>query len=709
MVLPQTPEETCYFPIEPAILDIIISNYTGESKDGCYHGHGEAQFKSGSRYTGDWSQGRMHGQGLFHWTDGISYEGTFVQNQIQGRGVYTWPAPDDTFASSYTGEVQDGFRHGQGTLTTLSSCGKHKFVYEGQWQRGFRHGHGRLHMLDNQDSVQGPDPSVESKHVTTLSYEGEWQDGEKHGMGIMTFPSGNKYEGEWKEGRKCGRGTMVWYDVNERYVGDWKEDVQDGQGEHCWEVSSNETHDLTSDDQEEGGVVMTIPSKPRLCNRYVGQFQQGLRSGKGTFYYANGSRYYGDWKDNLKEGTGVFIFEDGHIYDGVFSKDRMMMKQQQLKSRDTIEAKLVLYLSDVYSSSHEKPQNKGERERELDHALLRINTDLKAMYSWYSREPVSSSLQPQQKPTLDHHRGAVTTMTLSDFWRFSYDCALLSDGISITTINRMWYQMKSQHHRAIVRAHGHHHRDESEDSKAFQSALVTTLHGHHHTEDTKIRDDIHDGERVLLYREFVELFVRLAHARAVEQEDICTSKESLGDTVIKLYLKKLRPHRETLTTMAQVQQRSSSHVAQSVFQPEVRLICTKYQTLLSRVFDQHAHVRVLSFDLGYHERTISCRAIVQLLQQMHHHESTFELDPFLVLLGTKDSSSFQNDEAVDEKTTMMDSNQEDRLEIDPFVWDQAFTFFEFQQALVLAADLTYTQVLPIQIKMDQLCQALSLV
>ena len=42
--------------------------------------------------------------------------------------------------ATYVGEVQDGLRHGQGTMRFSNS----EAVYEGQWQQGKRHGQGKL-------------------------------------------------------------------------------------------------------------------------------------------------------------------------------------------------------------------------------------------------------------------------------------------------------------------------------------------------------------------------------------------------------------------------------------------------------------------------------------------------------------------------------------------------------------------------------------
>ena len=57
-----------------------------------------------------------------------------------------------------------------------------------------------------------------------------------------------------------------------------------------------------------------------LRNMYDGEFNHGLRSGFGTFFYANGARYEGDWKDNMKHGKGKFIFKNGRVYEGIFER-----------------------------------------------------------------------------------------------------------------------------------------------------------------------------------------------------------------------------------------------------------------------------------------------------------------------------------------------------------------------------------------------------
>ncbi len=63
---------------------------------------------------------------------------------------------------------------------------------------------------------------------------------------------------------------------------------------------------------------------PLTGDRYIGEFREGLRHGKGEYIFGNhelvsgsiGCKYSGDWKDNIRHGRGIFTWKDGSIYDG---------------------------------------------------------------------------------------------------------------------------------------------------------------------------------------------------------------------------------------------------------------------------------------------------------------------------------------------------------------------------------------------------------
>ena len=41
-------------------------------------------------------------------------------------------------------------------------------------------------------------------------------------------------------------------------------------------------------------------------SKYEGDWKDGMRHGKGTFYYTNGDKYVGDWKDDVQDGKGIY-------------------------------------------------------------------------------------------------------------------------------------------------------------------------------------------------------------------------------------------------------------------------------------------------------------------------------------------------------------------------------------------------------------------
>ena len=53
-------------------------------------------------------------------------------------------------------------------------------------------------------------------------------------------------------------------------------------------------------------------------DRYEGEFKNDLRDGKGNYYFNDGSRYEGDWKIDLREGKGIFYYNNGNKYEGDF-------------------------------------------------------------------------------------------------------------------------------------------------------------------------------------------------------------------------------------------------------------------------------------------------------------------------------------------------------------------------------------------------------
>ena len=49
---------------------------------------------------------------------------------------------------------------------------------------------------------------------------------------------------------------------------------------------------------------------------YEGNLENGLKKGKGNYYYSNGDKYEGDWAENQKNGFGIFSFSNQEKFEG---------------------------------------------------------------------------------------------------------------------------------------------------------------------------------------------------------------------------------------------------------------------------------------------------------------------------------------------------------------------------------------------------------
>ena len=210
----------------------------------------------------------------------------------------------------------------------------------------------------------------------TVTYDGEWENGLRSGYGIMKYASGNYYEGNWSKDKKNGVGVMIWKDVDEIYTGEWKDDRCEGFGEHLW------GHGATS----------TSGGNWKYCNLYRGEWKGGIRAGRGSFFYSDGSQYTGDWANNLKEGEGTFIQTNGKIHRGLFAKDRSV-SGEAARATDNVCVQIHLHIEDVidihphpYSDTKDgiSPQTPQELKASLEKLLLRFHTQMKTIYKRYT-------------------------------------------------------------------------------------------------------------------------------------------------------------------------------------------------------------------------------------------------------------------------------------------------------------------------------------
>ncbi|KAF0699938.1 Aste57867_9531 [Aphanomyces stellatus] len=588
------------FPLDPGLAALIILEYEGERENNCFHGHGHATFVNGQVYTGMFCEGRMHGHGKLVWPDGVVYEGNFEYNEISGEGKYEWP--DE---SSYEGDVKGGKRHGHGFFRSSNKI----TTYEGEWVDGKQHGQGRM-VYDEFNGIE---------------YDGEWRAGVRDGDGTMKYGTGNVYEGHWVGGVKSGHGVMHWFDKLEKYDGDWLDDKQHGYGVHVWKA------------QEKRG------------NRYEGEFAHGVRDGFGIFYYANGARYEGHWEANVKNGLGLFFFDDGTIYEGEFVHDRMVDLNDNRKNNETIPT-ILLYIDDLLRGDDKE---KARGLKAAQHAVLRVNTDLRNVYRHYAS---CAGTTTAHASTENNH-----LMEMRELWRFAAECRL---NASMGKLNRKLLVVRNAQNKAVKRLRIQRERKTRTNSRAFD-AIVTPR---------EKWSDLHDPDRAVLFREFCEILVRIAWDDALEEGEV---NMSVADAFTKMYDQQIHDH--AATPMEPVEA-----LEIQVHSPEMQTVFVKYHECLEKVYLQYA-VKDVDFSphmIPENDVTMSVRCFVTML------------DDFGVL---KTISIADTLKAIRKATEVFDEETSVTASFDPFTMDAEMIYPEFLESITKIALAICPRNLPLPV------------
>ncbi|CAL8283720.1 unnamed protein product [Merluccius merluccius] len=388
-------EDGDLIPELPPVSNIVVQRYEGETHNDKMHGEGVAHFPGGHVYKGVFSEGLLHGYGLYTWSDGVKYEGEFVANVPMGHGKYTW-----LDGSSYEGDIYNGIRHGIGT----HRCADTPVLYRGQWHRGKRQGKGVIYYSRDETSW----------------YDGDWLGNKREGWGVRRYPSGNVYEGEWRDNARHGEGTMKWLTLGEQHAGTWSNGVQVNTGTHTW-------------------FVERAPgSQYPQSNEYKGAFVLGERHGRGSFHYASGERYQGEWRKNEKHGQGKFTFTNGRSIEREFADDRMV-EVPQLGPGDPHHTPCGELRDAGYASTlgpymeldidfllEKLPASRRPSEhKQVEFAVLRHVTELRSVYSFYSR--LGRAASPDN----------VFLLSRLQYWRLLRDCNVRRHGRTLAQLGRL--------------------------------------------------------------------------------------------------------------------------------------------------------------------------------------------------------------------------------------------------------------------------------
>ena len=255
--------------------------YRGEFLDDKKHGKGRYEFANGNFYEGQFAKDRRHGKGRYSWTCGDSYDGDWVDGHMEGEGITIY-----SNGNKYSGHFSNDRREGFGKLVCSDGLS-----YEGEWEKNMRHGSGTL-KFPNGDY-----------------YVGSWENDKKHGKGKDVFSTGNVFEGDYRDNVKHGDGTMT-YANGDVYKGEWRGDKMEGKGVYKFANGFIYDGDWVADVRHGRGSY-TFP----IGHVYVGEWKSDKRHGSGQLTLApSGDVYKGSWHEGKM--SGLFIVERRADFDG---------------------------------------------------------------------------------------------------------------------------------------------------------------------------------------------------------------------------------------------------------------------------------------------------------------------------------------------------------------------------------------------------------
>ena len=116
---------------------------------------------------------------------------------------------------------------------------------------------------------------------------------------------------------KNGLQTEI-YNNGDKYVGDFVDGKRSGKGTYTWASGNKYIGDFIDGKRTGNGTFIWASGDKYDGDKYVGGFVDGKRSGKGTYTWASGNKYIGDWVDGKRTGKGTYIWVSGDKYVGDF-------------------------------------------------------------------------------------------------------------------------------------------------------------------------------------------------------------------------------------------------------------------------------------------------------------------------------------------------------------------------------------------------------
>ncbi|XP_013180674.1 PREDICTED: MORN repeat-containing protein 3-like [Papilio xuthus] len=102
----------------------------------------------------------------------------------------------------------------------------------------------------------------------------------------------------------------------DKFVGDWRNDLKHGKGFFLTIGGKLYEGDWYNGFRHGNGTLSNRLSNGTFCLEYRGDWVKGKPEGVGWRYYKNGDVYFGFWKKGYRHGYGKMWYSDGTLYVG---------------------------------------------------------------------------------------------------------------------------------------------------------------------------------------------------------------------------------------------------------------------------------------------------------------------------------------------------------------------------------------------------------
>ena len=251
------------------------------------------------------------GNGIFDYPSIGIYKGSFVNSKREGDGTFTWK--DGT---TYTGMWRKDYINGKGVITAENSE-----PLEGDFKDGI------LYTGSFQATNETVEYDIELSLGNIVNSQLLFEDGSLYtgsllgdnlsGKGKYTSSNGTIYDGEIQNG-KLVNGKLIYTGENVHGTIEYKNgyisflDVEWTNGDVFKSFKGNVQTGKIAD----GNVTIEYLNG----DRYEGEIKNGLKHGKGKYYWAIGASYDGNWENDKFSGYGTYCFANQNVAQSVYGK-----------------------------------------------------------------------------------------------------------------------------------------------------------------------------------------------------------------------------------------------------------------------------------------------------------------------------------------------------------------------------------------------------